>query len=335
MIRCVAQAAVLFSVMIGPALARVLDVGPGQSYAAPSAAAADARDGDTISISPGTYYDCVLWRPSHLTIAASGPDVIITDRACAGKAAFVISGDDVTVRGLTLARIRVPDGNGAGIRAEGNSLIVEDSRFVNNQIAILAGGERGQIRITGCEFSANGVGLDGRQNHSVSVGALDGVVIERSVFHAARGGDHVSSAARRTELRDNHFFDEGGAMAGPLVLINGGDVTLEGNTVNLSAGAADRPGAFLVVGDATSLTVRGNTLIDPAGGVPLVRSWAGISAQEADNTVPPGSVAVSTWGTAYHRLRSTVASLRSQAHEAAGELRHEAAVLARLVRLIQ
>jgi hypothetical protein len=36
---------------------------------------------------------------------------------CQGEALFVITGDDATVRDLTLAR--APDGNGAGIRMEG------------------------------------------------------------------------------------------------------------------------------------------------------------------------------------------------------------------------
>src|SRR5258708_26983509 len=54
-----------------------------------------------------------------------GADVVITDKACQGKALFVITGDDVSVRNLTFTRARVPDGNGAGIRAEGVNLRVE------------------------------------------------------------------------------------------------------------------------------------------------------------------------------------------------------------------
>ena len=63
--------------------------------------AAVAQDGNTVTIAPGTYYDCALWHASGLTIVGTGPDVEITDSACAGKAAFVIEGNDVVVRGLS------------------------------------------------------------------------------------------------------------------------------------------------------------------------------------------------------------------------------------------
>src|SRR4051794_14100096 len=99
-----------------PASSAALRVGPGQTYATPSAAVAAARDGDTVEILPGTYYDCAVVRQNKLTIQGAGPDAILTDTTCQGKALLVIDGSDVTVRGLTLQRARVPDGNGAGIR---------------------------------------------------------------------------------------------------------------------------------------------------------------------------------------------------------------------------
>ncbi len=318
-----------------PAAARVLDVGPERAYPAPSAAAAAAQDGDTVSIAPGTYYDCAFWRRDRLTIAGTGPGVVITDRACGGKAAFVISGNDTTIRGLTFARIRVPDGNGAGIRAEGRGLTVEDSQFINNQIGILAGGSQGDLRVSGCDFSRNGFSADGRPTHAILAGRLDLLHIERSVFRDGRGGDHISSIAARTDLLDSHLSDEGGAMTGPLVFIDGGTVTLDGNTIDLGPAAADRPGAVLVAGDVSGITVRGNTLNESSGSVALLRNWSRATAAEAGNHVPAGTVAVSTEGATYHQLRSEAASLRDQARAAAGSLRHEVAQLARWLNLIR
>ena len=52
-----------------PAVARTLLVGPTRELARPSAAAAVARDGDTILIDPGSYTDCAVWTASRLTIA--------------------------------------------------------------------------------------------------------------------------------------------------------------------------------------------------------------------------------------------------------------------------
>ena len=318
-----------------PAVARVLEVGAGQAYPLPSAAAAAAQDGDSVAIAPGVYFDCALWHANDLTIAGTGPGVTITDRACAGKAAFVISGERVTVRGISFERIRVPDDNGAGIRAEGRDLTVQDCAFVNDQDGILSAHEGGVLRISGSRFIANGTSFGDHPTHAVLAGALDLLRIDHSSFAEARGGDHVLSSARRTELVDDRFADEGGHMAGPLVRVIGGALTFDGNTVELATGAADRPGAVLFTGDASALVVRGNTLIEPAGHVPLLRNWTGLAADAAANTVPPGVATVSDDGTTYHRLRAKLAALREQAAAAVRAARHQVAELARAWHLIR
>jgi len=327
-------AADLLGACAGRLEARELAVGPGKPYAVPSEAAAVARDGDTVTIAPGTYYDCALWHASGLTIVGTGPDVGITDSACAGKAAFVIEGDNVVVRGLSFGRIRVMDGNGAGIRAEGRDLTVRDTRFVNNEIGILAGGQGGTLLIADCVFSANGVSAEGQPTHAVLAGALDLLRIERSSFQEARGGDHIVSAALRTELVDDRLSDEGGHMSGPLVAVTGGSVLVGHTMVYLDPAAADRPGAILVTGDAGAIAVDGNTLVEPEGNVPLLRNWTWVTATETANIVPSNASAVSDSGALYHRLRGGITSLRNQIQDAKGLARHQAARLARELKLI-
>src|SRR5204863_2026159 len=85
----------------------------------------------------GTYVDCAIWRASHLVIEGNEPGVVISDKTCVGKGLFVILGNDVTVRNLTLARARAPDKNGAGIRQEGRNLTVERVKFLENENGIL------------------------------------------------------------------------------------------------------------------------------------------------------------------------------------------------------
>ena len=321
-------AAMLAALTGTPASARVLQAGPGQEYELPSAAAAAAQDGDTVNIAPGEYFDCAIWHASHLTIAAEGAGATLTDKACVGKAAFVIEGDGVTLRNLGFARIRVPDGNGAGIRAEGRDLTVISSRFDNDQVGILAGGG-GALRIEDCSFTANGVSPDGKPTHAVLAGAIDLLAVSNSRFNHARGGDHIASAARRTELRTSQLADEGGRMTGALVHVWGTEAVLDGNTFTLAAGAAARPGVVLATGDAAQITLRGNTLAAPDGSVPLLRNWAGADVTASANTVPPGGEAVSDSGATYRRLRARAAALREAAGDAARVLRHLAAQAAR------
>src|SRR3954451_3627054 len=118
--------------------ADTLLVGADHELKVPSAAAAVVHAGDTVVIEPGEYFDCAIWRANGLTIEGKSDGVAITDKACAGKALFVVDGDDITIRNITFTRGRVPDGNGAGIRAEGANLRIERGRFINNENGILS-----------------------------------------------------------------------------------------------------------------------------------------------------------------------------------------------------
>src|SRR6267154_613385 len=94
-----------------PSCGDTLKVGPNQSYKAPSAAAAVAKNGDHIEIEPGQYFDCAVWNADNLVIEGTGSGVVITDKTCMGKGLFVIEGNNTTVRNLTLTSARVPDTN--------------------------------------------------------------------------------------------------------------------------------------------------------------------------------------------------------------------------------
>src|SRR6185437_13040013 len=145
--------------LVGSISGRTLEVGPNHKFKVPSAAIAAASDGDVVDIAPvkDGYFDCAVLRANHLTVEGRGSGVVLTDKTCQGKAIFVTVGNDITIRNITFARARVPDGNGAGIRAEGNNLTIEKSRFINNENGILAAdAPNSTIRIFDSEFTRNG-----------------------------------------------------------------------------------------------------------------------------------------------------------------------------------
>jgi hypothetical protein len=216
---------------LSAAQARTLEVGPGKAYAQPSEAATAARAGDRVVIAKGEYFDCAVWPQNNLVIEGdAGGGTVITDKTCQGKALFVIPGNDVTVRNLTLTRARVPDGNGAGIRAEGRNLLVEHVRFINNQDGILAHDQpQGSLVIRDSEFIRNGV-CEQACAHGVYAGQVGLLRIERSVFRDTREGHHVKSRALRTEIVGSEITDGPTGTASYLVEIpNGGSLLLEGN----------------------------------------------------------------------------------------------------------
>ena len=116
-----------------PQPGNVLMVGPGMTFALPSEAARAARSGDTIRITSGTYSDCARWNADDLIIEGLGDGATITDKVCDDKGLFITRGRNITVRNITFLAAHATSHNGSGIRAEGAVLLVENSRFIDNE----------------------------------------------------------------------------------------------------------------------------------------------------------------------------------------------------------
>jgi hypothetical protein len=235
--------------VVAPAGAKTLQVGPDRELKQPSDAAAAAQDGDTIEIDPvkDGYFDCAVLKASHLTVVGKGDDVVLTDKTCQGKAIFVTTGDDITIQNLTLTRARVPDHNGAGIRAEGKNLTIDHVRFINNENGILAADSPdSSIRISNSDFERNGK-CDPNCAHGIYVNHIALLHIEHSKFFDNRVGHHIKSRASRTELVDNDIEDGPDGTASYLVDIsNGGGVLIEGNTMEKGPNTQNHGTAIMI-----------------------------------------------------------------------------------------
>ncbi len=304
--------------------AATLAVGPGRTLAAPSAAAAVAQDGDTIAIDPGEYYDCAIWRRNGLTILGSGPGVVVTDRVCAGKALFVVDGDDVTIRGITFARARVPDRNGAGIRAEGRNLALQDDRFLNNEVGLLAGDSPGSVlRIDGCAFIDNGVADADVAGRALLVGRVAELRLEASRFAGTKGEEHVLSGAARTVLLGSSIEDPAaGTRLALLVVAQGGAVVLEEDALRRGPNAARVNAAVLVMrgeGGPGQVQVRRTTLANASlRPLALLLDWSGGEAAFAGTVLAPGDVQLSTEGSLRHWAVGQARGLLGEGRHMAG-----------------
>ncbi len=214
-------------------MGRRLTVGPGRTYATPSAAAAAAQSGDVVVISAGIYTgDVATWVQSNLTICGTGgrAQLFAGGRDAGGKGIWVIKGTNVVIENMEFHDAKVADQNGAGIRAEGNGLTIRNSGFYDNENGIL-GPDAGDLTIDGSEFARNGYG-DG-YSHNLYVGAANRVSITSSYFHEAKIGHNFKSRAKETRIENSYFMDGPNGTSSYLVNIpNGGVVYLRGNLLH-------------------------------------------------------------------------------------------------------
>jgi Right handed beta helix region len=212
---------------------------PAQTAAAPFTVAESGRGFDTLAgaiasvgggsgtilIAPGTYRQCAVQDGGSIAYVARVPGTALFDGvACDGKAALVLGGRAARVEGLVFANIRVPDGNGAGIRLEAGDLIVRESLFRDGENGILvANDHRGTIRIDRSTFS--GLGFcpeDGGCAHSIYNSGNGALIVTHSRFERGTGGHYVKSRGARLEVTDSSFDDSAGHATNYMIDISNG-----------------------------------------------------------------------------------------------------------------
>jgi len=214
-----------------PAAHRILQVGPGKPYALPSQAAAAAIDGDIIEISPALYArDAAVWRANGLTLRGVGgrPHLKADGASAQGKAIWVIQSDNVTIDNIEFSGARVPDQNGAAIRAEGEKLIIRYCYIHDNEMGILSGRSNAEILIESSEFS----GSYGDYNHNIYMGNIRKFTLQFSYIHHASHGHNVKTRAGTNFILYNQIMDEkSGSSSYAIDIPNGGRSYLIGNVI--------------------------------------------------------------------------------------------------------
>jgi Right handed beta helix region len=185
-------------------------------------------DGDaTITIAPGTYPDCATQTSGNITFRAEVPGrTIFEGGICEGKAALVLRGRSARVEGLVFQGMRVPEGNGAGIRLEKGDLVVSNAMFRNSEEGILSAADpASQITVDRSTFS--GLGRCDRDlacAHSIYIGDYGSLTVTRSRFERGRGGHYVKSNSGRVSISDSSFDDTQGSATNYMIDLPSGAV---------------------------------------------------------------------------------------------------------------
>jgi hypothetical protein len=285
---------ILLLALTSPAAAATLEVGPGKPYPVLSAAIRHAHDGDRIILAAATYRDCAVVDRNDLIIEGHGADTVITGQVCGDKALLITTGARITLRKLTLAHAHVPDGNGAGIRAEGADLTVEAVRFVDDEDGILtAPSPESSLIVRDSAFLQNGACIKACA-HGIYAGHIKRLLVERSVFFETRAGHHIKSRADATIVLDCELRDGSkGTSSYQIELPNGGALLARGNIIEKGPLSENHEAVISIGAEGVSLATpsiiaSGNRLtVDGDYNTVFLRNLSATPAELSGNQISP------------------------------------------------
>ncbi len=213
------------------------------------AVAAIGDSSATIRIAPGRYRDCAVQEAGRIFYIAEEFGTAIFDGGmCEGKATLVLRGDFARVEGLVFARMRVPDGNGAGIRIEEGDLEVSETLFQDGQCGILSASDPGgTISIDHSTFSGLGRHPDGHGAHSLYIGGYGALKVTNTRFERGTGGHYLKSRAPIIEILDSSFDDSQGQATNYHVDLSEGATGRIAGNVFVNGTGKENYGTFIAV----------------------------------------------------------------------------------------
>ncbi|MBW8886552.1 MAG: hypothetical protein JF616_02240 [Fibrobacteres bacterium] len=282
-------------------LARTLEVGPGKAYAFPHQAADVAIDGDTVAIAAANYEgEVATWKANDLVLRGVSRYARLHAPADIpnGKAIWVIQGKRTTVENIEFYGAAVPDLNGAGIRQEGDGLVVRNCFFHDDEDGILGGGgAASEVVIENSEFAANGHG-DG-YSHNLYISNIASFTFRFCDTHHAKVGHDLKSRAQKNFILYNRIWDGAeGTASMEIDLPNGGTSYVIGNQIQQGPASENSTilnyGAEGLSNTGKDLYVVNNTFVnDRTGGGSFVSVASGGTAKIINNIFAGPGTAIS------------------------------------------
>jgi hypothetical protein len=253
----------------------------------------------TIRIAPGVHRDCAVQTAGRIAFVAAEPGTAIFDGVtCEGKAALVLRGNGAVVDGLVFQNLRVPDGNGAGIRLERSNLEIRNSLFRNSEQGILTGDDvSAALTIDRSTFSRLGRCDRGLAcAHSVYTGQYGRVTVTHTRFERGSGGHYLKSRAIAVDFQGNSFDDSQGRGTNYLVDLPSGAVGRIAGNLLIQGRDKENHSALITVAPegrrnpSAGLIIEGNraSLPDGVARTAFVADWSGEQLAIGQNDLGAG-----------------------------------------------
>jgi hypothetical protein len=256
----------------------------------------------TIRIASGYHRDCAVQTAGRIAFVAAEPGRAIFDGVtCEGKAALVLRGAGARVDGVVFQNMRVPDGNGAGIRLESSDLMVANSLFRNGEEGILTADDpAATLTIDRSTFSRLGRCDRGLScAHSVYTGIYGRVIVTRTRFEKGSGGHYLKSRGIAVDISDNSFDDTQGKATNYMIDLPSGSVGRIANNLFIQGRDKENHSALIAVAaEERKNPSRGLAIAHNRASLPadmgrksvFVADWSGEALAIGTNELGPGLV---------------------------------------------
>jgi ferric-dicitrate binding protein FerR (iron transport regulator) len=286
-----------------PVVDRVLRVGPGRPFAAPSDAAAAATDGAVVEIDAGLYEgDVAVWKANHLTIRGVGGRARVkgTGKLANGHALWVLSGRNTVIENLEFSGAAGAEATATGLWLGAPHATIRNCAFLDNHRS-LTGPEdpESDLLIEMSEFVRNGHPV--KQYSNLPCPAVRSVVIRHCDVSGTRIGHHIGSRARSTSVLYCRVDDEGSPASMLLDLPEGGRAVVVGNLLRRGGKASRNAWAVsFATGKApypdSVLHFVNNTVLDETAQTAIIGVGPGARAKVVNNVFSGKARAVSGQG---------------------------------------
>jgi len=216
-------------------------------------------EGGTITLEPGDYFDCILIKKSMKLVGKTGADgsrAHLKKIACNGKAAIDLHAPEVTVQGLKISGISVPDRNGACIRVAPTAinLLIKDIICLDSENGILGrvSPNGGVMTIEDSLFSGNG---KAGHAHGIYINGGESAILRNVKILAANDGHLLKTGAKSTLVEGSIIAALGGNSGAAINAYGGGKLTVKNSVLQL--GPKTQNHNFIAYADEPSRIVPG------------------------------------------------------------------------------
>jgi len=175
----------------------------GKEFFSLSEAKGAIKDGSQIYLGAGIYTEGLYSKANDIEIIGE-ENVIFDNAAVNGKAALVLTGNNILVESIECVNIFVRDKNGACIRFEGKNQVVRDVYAHDSQSGIMTSYNDGSLKVEYSRFERLGGKATGRgYAHAIYANVGEFTFSNSKILSIGKEGSGIKSRSRKTVIKNS------------------------------------------------------------------------------------------------------------------------------------